>query len=266
MSNWGICYHSNQNNPWATRHPDWYKKDDDGNFVSPYDWTDVIAFDYNNPVLRDSMMDALKFWVSETDIDGYRCDFPGMVPVDFWNRVRYELDSIKPVFMLAEDEDNDDLLRKAFDMNYGWKLHHIMNEIAQGKQNSNDIWDYFDWNDSIYPSYSYRMYFTSNHDENSWNGTVQERMGDAAEVMAVLSYTIPGMGMIYNGQEAGLNKRLAFFEKDTISTLLHLPMDRRRKQELGWPASTSSFNDTHGPMRTTIYPFRCRWICSGNYG
>ena len=212
-----VANHSAWDNPWATRHPDWYKKDEDGNFVSPYDWTDVIAFDYNNPVLRDSMMDALKFWVSETDIDGYRCDVAGMVPVEFWNRVRYELDSIKPVFMLAEDEDNDDLLREAFDMNYGWKLHHIMNEIAQGKQNSNDIWDYFDWNDSIYPSYSYRMYFTSNHDENSWNGTVQERMGDAAEVMAVLSYTIPGMGMIYNGQEAGLNKRLAFFEKDTIS-------------------------------------------------
>tara|TARA_Y100000385_G_C13107874_1_gene649539 strand:- start:2682 stop:4100 length:1419 start_codon:yes stop_codon:yes gene_type:complete len=212
-----VANHSAWDNPWATRHPDWYKKDEDGNFVSPYDWTDVIAFDYNNPVLRDSMMDALKFWVSETDIDGYRCDVAGMVPVEFWNRVRYELDSIKPVFMLAEDEDNDDLLREAFDMNYGWKLHHIMNEIAQGKQNSNDIWDYFDWNDSKYPSNSYRMYFTSNHDENSWNGTVQERMGDAGEVMAVLSYTIPGMGMIYNGQEAGLNKRLAFFEKDTIS-------------------------------------------------
>jgi glycosidase len=167
--------------------------------------------------MRAAMTDALKFWVEELDIDGYRCDVAGMVPTDFWDNARVELDSIKPVFMLAEDEDNVDLLRQAFDMNYAWKLHHIMNDIAQGKKNANDIWDYFVWNDSVYPSSVYRMNFTSNHDENSWNGTVEERMGDAGEVMAVLAYTVPGMGLIYSGQEAGNDKRLRFFEKDTIN-------------------------------------------------
>ena len=212
-----VANHSAWDNAWATEHPEWYQHDDTGNFVSPFDWTDVIAFDYNNPVMRDSMIDALKFWITEADVDGYRCDVAGMVPTDFWDRARDEMDAVKPVFMLAEDEDNPDLLRKAFDMNYGWKLHHLMNDIAKGTKNANDIWGYMVWNDSIYPKNSYRMYFTSNHDENSWNGTVQERMGEAGEAMAVLSYTVPGMGLVYSGQEAGLDKRLKFFEKDTIN-------------------------------------------------
>ncbi|MAE09462.1 MAG: alpha-amylase [Bacteroidetes bacterium] len=212
-----VANHSAWDNPWATKHPEWYQHDENGNFVSPYDWTDVIAFDFNNPAIRDTMLDALKFWITEADVDGYRCDVAGLVPIDFWERARIELDSIKPVFMLAENEDVPNLLNEAFDMNYGWRLHHLMNEIAKGTKNANDIWDYLAWNDSTYTSDSYRMYFTSNHDENSWNGTVKERLGNAIEAMAVLSYTIPGMGLIYSGQEAGLDKRLLFFEKDTIN-------------------------------------------------
>jgi len=212
-----VANHSAWDNAWATEHPEWYERDSAGKLVSPFDWTDVISFDYNNKEMRNAMTDALKFWITEADIDGYRCDVAGMVPTDFWDNARDEMETIKPVFMLAEDEDNPDLLRKAFDMNYGWKLHHMMNGIAKGEKNANDIWDYFVWNDSVYPTKSYRMYFTSNHDENSWNGTVKERMGDAAEAMAILSYTVPGMGLIYSGQEAGLDKRLEFFEKDTIN-------------------------------------------------
>lgn len=222
-----VANHSAWDNPWATKHPEWYEHDSvTGDFVSPFDWSDVIAFDYSNQVMRDSMIDALKFWLVEADIDGYRCDVAGMVPTDFWDAARIEMEKIKPVFMLAEDEDNPDLLRQAFDMNYGWKLHHLMNDIANGKKNANDIWDYFVWNDSVYTFDVYRMYFTSNHDENSWNGTVKERMGDAGEVMAVLSYTVPGMGLVYSGQEAGLNKRLRFFEKDTINwdNLIYEPL------------------------------------------
>ena len=212
-----VANHSAWDNTWAITNPEWYQHAENGDFVSPFDWTDVIAFDYSNPIMRDSMADALKFWITEADIDGYRCDVAGMVPTDFWERARIEMDEIKPVFMLAEDEDNPDLLNKAFDMNYGWTLHKLLNKIAQGENNANDIWDNLAWNNSKFPQDAYRMYFTSNHDENSWNGTVNERMGDAGEPMAVLTYTVPGMGLIYSGQEAGLNKRLRFFDKDTIS-------------------------------------------------
>jgi glycosidase len=118
--------------------------------------------------------------------------------------------------MLAEDEAEPELLHKAFNMNYGWEFHHIMNSIAQGKAGADDVIGYFGKVDSIYPQGSYMMHFTSNHDENSWNGTVYERMGDAAKTMAALSFTVPGMPLIYSGQEAGNDKRLEFFEKDEI--------------------------------------------------
>ncbi len=162
------------------------------------------------------MIDAMQYWVSEANIDGFRCDVAGMVPVDFWNDARAALDSIKPVFMLAEDEAESDLLHKAFNMNYGWEFHHIMNNIAQGKASADAVAAYYAKVDSVYPKGSYMMHFTSNHDENSWNGTVYERMGDAVKTMAALSFTLPGMPLIYSGQEAGNNKRLEFFEKDEI--------------------------------------------------
>ncbi len=212
-----VANHSAWDNVWVEQHPDYYEKDDKGNLISPFDWTDVISFNYNNPEMREAMTEALKYWVRDFNIDGYRCDVAGMVPTDFWDNARKELDEIKPVFMLAEDEDNAGLLREAFDMNYSWKLHHLMNDIAQGKKKANNIWDYYQWNDAVFAPDMYRMTFTTNHDENSWNGTVKERMGDGAgEAFAVFTFVAPGFPLIYSGQEAGLDKRLRFFDKDTI--------------------------------------------------
>jgi glycosidase len=211
-----VANHTAWDNVWVKEHPDWYKKDNDGHFVSPYDWTDVIALNYDNPALRKAMISIMLFWVKKADIDGFRCDVAGMVPVDFWDEARTALDKVKPVFMLAEDEDNTALVKYAFDMNYTWKMLHLMNDIARGKKKAADIWDYLKWNDETFGPDVYRMYFTSNHDENSWNGTAFDRLGDAFKVFTVFDYTIPGMPLIYSGQEAGNNKRLRFFEKDTI--------------------------------------------------
>lgn len=211
-----VANHSGWDNVWAGEHPDFYEKDKDGKLVSPFDWTDVISFDYGNRQMRNSMIDALKFWLIETNIDGYRCDVAGMVPTDFWEDARHEMEKIKSVFMLAEDEDNPDLLRYAFDMNYSWKLHKLMNSIAKGEKNAKEIWANILWSGTTFPEDGYRMNFTTNHDENSWNGTIGERLGDAGHAFAVLAWTVPGMPLIYSGQEAGLDKRLEFFEKDTI--------------------------------------------------
>ena len=210
-----VANHTSFDNTLTEEHPEWYEKDTAGNLVSPYDWTDVLQLDYDQPGLTDYMIGAMKYWITEADVDGFRCDVAGMVPTDFWNRVRRELDLVKPVFMLAEAE-KPELLVSAFDMDYGWEFHHIMNKVAKGSMNVVDMKKYFGKNDSICPGNAYRMYFTSNHDENSWQGTEFERMGDAAPIMAVLSATVPGMPLIYSGQEAGLDKRLRFFEKDTI--------------------------------------------------
>jgi len=211
-----VANHTGWDNWLIKEHSDWYTKDSLGNIIVPLntDWSDVADLNYDNPELREYMIQSLEYWIKETNIDGYRCDVAGMVPVDFWVSARERLDAIKPVFMLAEDGSKEIL--KAFDMNYGWEFHHIMNHVAQGKSELTDFDSYFAKIDSIYDAQDYTMQFTSNHDENSWNGTVFERMGDAAEAMAVLSFTVPGMPLIYSGQEAKMNKRLAFFEKDEI--------------------------------------------------
>jgi len=208
--------HSSWDNPMVKEHPEFYLKDSAGNFVTPFDWTDVIRFDYSHPQMRAWMVETMKYWLTETDIYGFRCDVAHMVPVDFWDSCRVELDKVKPIFFLAE-ADQPFLHKKAFDMSYDWRFHHLMNEIAAGKKHAGDIEKHFAWVDSVYPAGSILMQFTSNHDENSWNGTEFERLDGGAQTFAVLAATVPGMLLIYNGQESAFNRRLKFFEKDTIS-------------------------------------------------
>ncbi len=211
-----VANHTAWDNPWTREHPEWYEHDKDGNFVSPYDWTDVIQLDYSDHDLWKAMIGAMQYWITETDIDGFRCDYPGHIPVAFWDSARTVLEKAKPVFMLAEDEEHPQLLAHAFDMNYAWELMHLTEHIAQGKEKASALTDYFDRQKKIYPPQVYRLNCITNHDENSWSGTAFERYGDAVKTFAMLTFTLPGMPLIYSGQEAGLNKRLRFFEKDTI--------------------------------------------------
>lgn len=225
-----VANHSGWDNKWIEEKPEYYTRDSTGNIVIPEgtDWTDVADLNYENEGLRKEMTDALKFWVKEANIDGYRCDVAGMVPVDFWNNVRLELDKIKPVFMLAEDEGTK-LHEAAFDMTYGWHFHHIMNEIAKGEKTVAEIDKYVAEDMNKFKANDYRMLFTTNHDENSWNGTVFERMGDGAEAFGVLAFTFPGMPLVYSGQEAGMDKRLKFFDKDEIEWKEHAMFELFKK-------------------------------------
>ena len=218
-----VANHTSWDNIWTKEQPDFYKKDEEGRFISPWDWTDVIALNYENHMMHNSMMDAMKYWVEKTNIDGFRCDMAGMVPVDFWNEAKSELEKIKPLFMLAEDEEVAELLDFAFDMNFTWEMHHLMNKIAHGEKQAQDIWWKLGSYKERYPEDAYRMYFTSNHDENSHSGTAVERMGDATKTFAVLSYVLPGMPLIYSGQETETSKSLLFFEKDSIDWS-HIPL------------------------------------------
>jgi glycosidase len=207
--------HTSWDNDLLKTHPAYYMKDSTGKYISPYDWTDVVRLDYTKPETRAYMIETMQWWLTESDIDGFRCDVAGMMPMDFWNELRPALDKIKPVFMLAES-DIPEMHQKAFDMTYNWKFHHIMNGIAQGKEKASAILKHFQWVDSVYPGNSYLMEFTSNHDENSWNGTEYERLGKGVETFAVLAATIPDMLLLYNGQESAFNRRLKFFDKDSI--------------------------------------------------
>ncbi len=212
-----VANHTAWDHPWIDTNPEWYLKNEQGEIVAPVeDWTDVAGLDYSNNEMREAMTDALTFWVEETNIDGYRCDVAGMVPVDFWEDARKAIEDVKPVWMLAEDEAEIALLENAFNANYGWEFHHIMNEVAQKKKNATHVAEYFQKIDTIYPAGTWPMQFITNHDENSWNGTVFERMGEAVKTMAALTFTVEGMPLIYSGQEVGLDKQLEFFEKDQI--------------------------------------------------
>ncbi|MFM7770168.1 MAG: alpha-amylase family glycosyl hydrolase, partial [Bacteroidota bacterium] len=160
--------HTAWDHPWMTQHPDWYTKDANGNVIPPVaDWSDVADLNFDNKEMRKEMIRALEYWVKECDIDGYRCDVAMMVPTDFWDEARAALDAIKPVFMLAEAEQKDHHL-KAFDMSYGWELLHIMNGVAKGEKNIDEIDAYMLRQAADYPKSAYKMCFTTNHDENTW--------------------------------------------------------------------------------------------------
>jgi len=212
-----VTNHTARDHGWITEHPDWYKKDAKGNIATPNDWTDCAQLDYSNKALRKEMVSSMKFWITNFDIDGFRCDMAGLVPTDFWEDARTELQKIKPLFMLAEDQDKPELCKIAFDSNYGWEMHHLMNAIAQGKKTAGEILSLQTKIDSELPKRAFKLNFITNHDENSWNGTAKEKFGNAEKSCAVLTYTLPGMPLIYNGQEAGMTKRLRFFAKDTIN-------------------------------------------------
>jgi glycosidase len=213
-----VANHTGWDNQWITDHPEWYTKDSLGNIVPPNpDWSDIADLNFDSQPMRRAMIDAMDYWVKETNIDGFRCDVAWGVPQDFWEAATASLDSIKSVYMLAEDEDHPALLEKAFESNYAWKLHHILNEVAQGKKTAADIQKYYTDSVNKYAPGAFSMQFITNHDENSWQGTEYERMGEAVKTFATLTFTIEGIPLLYSGQEAGLNKRLLFFEKDTIN-------------------------------------------------
>ena len=223
--------HSGRDNAWVKNHPDWYQRNEKGEMFGPYDWTDVYKFDYSNPEMRKAMTDAMAYWLREADIDGFRCDVAFEVPTDFWNENRPQLEAVKPgIFMLAE-APNPELLEHGFDMDYNWPMKDLFSAIAATsgqytfkgedgnikqfpEKHASDIYVRLEEEAKNYPADSYLMNMTTNHDLNSWEGTEFERLGNLNEAFAVLMYTLPGMPLIYTGQEVGMNRAFEFFEKD----------------------------------------------------
>ncbi|MDF1504080.1 alpha-amylase family glycosyl hydrolase [Roseisolibacter sp. H3M3-2] len=215
--------HTAFDHTWVAAHPDWYVRNPDGSISNARDnegkatdWTDVAELDYAKPEMRRAMLADMRWWLDSMKVDGFRCDVAGGVPDDFWAEARRELGAGRPgLFLLAEAEAPK--AHAAFDMTYGWELHHLLNAIAKGEKGTSELDRYFARQDSTYPRGAMRMYFTSNHDENSWQGTEFERMGENHRPAFVLAATVAGgTPLVYTGQEAGLNRRLRFFEKDTV--------------------------------------------------
>jgi alpha-amylase len=208
--------HSAPDNPWITTHPDFYEKDSTGKPKIPYDWSDTRQLNYDNPDLRDSMMAAMEFWLKETHIDGFRCDVAWHVPDSFWKTAIARFRKIRPVFMLAEG-DLPALHVDGFDATYAWNIMALAYGIHSGKTTLYQLDSAINHNDSIFPKNAFRMYFTTNHDENSFNGTEFERFGEGYKTFAIWTFTMGrSVPLIYSGQEEPNLKRLKFFVKDTI--------------------------------------------------
>ncbi len=212
-----VANHSSWDNSLTTEHPEWYTRTPEGEMMPPEgtDWSDVVDFDYSQPGLREYMTGSLVYWVQEFGVDGYRADVAGYVPTDFWETARSELDAVKPVFMLAEWETRD-LHRRAFDATYAWGWKEAMQELVRDGSGAGAMRGYYAGQRTTWPHTALRMVYTDNHDQNSWDGIASDIYGPAYPAAIALSFVGPGIPLIYNGQEADLDRQLAFFEKDEI--------------------------------------------------
>jgi alpha-amylase len=210
--------HTGADHSWLINHTDFYVLDSiTKKPISPFDWTDTRKLNYQNIALQDTMIQQMKFWIKETGIDGFRCDVAGEVPDSFWVKCIKELKKEKNIFMLAEG-DRKGLHESGFDATYAWNDFKMMKDIAAGKIVANDLDDALEKSDSLYPKNALRMFFTSNHDENTWNKADYATMPGAIHApFAVLTQTLKNsIPLIYSGQEEPFLDSLSFFYKDTL--------------------------------------------------
>lgn len=258
-----VANHTAWDNPLTGQHPEWYIRDWKGDFrPTPWwDWSDIIELDYSQPGLRQYMTEAMKYWVKEIGFDGFRADVAGFVPLDFWENVRSELDQIKPVFMLAEFEGRD-FHARAFDATYGWTWHQAVHAVVTGHADVNKLYVYYSWNEKYFPQQVMRLLGTSNHDQNAWEGTEFEMFGEALPAVSVLSFVSEGIPMLYNGQEAGNEKRLEFFEKDPIVWRDHANGDLYKKLIQLKKTQSALWNSTWGARMIPVHNSQANQVLS----
>ena len=210
-----VANHTGWDHVWTKTNPEYYLMDSSTNdFLIASGMDDIIELDFSKPELRKAMIDAMKFWVQETDIDGFRADLAYWVELDFWKEAKREIEQIKPLFWLGElDPIEKPEYMEVFDAGYTWTWMHKAKDFYAGKVNLDSFYQ-------VLVQYQnapgMKAWFTTNHDENSWNGTEYEKYGDAAKAFAVFTATWQGLPLVYSGQELPNTKRLEFFEKDPI--------------------------------------------------
>ena len=208
-----VANHTGREHEWMEQHPEWFSRDEEGHFTERNGWKDVVDLNFENQDMRAALIGAMQYWVRTFNIDGFRCDMAHLVPLDFWMAARKACETIKPLFWLAECEDIE--YHSVFDASYAWSWMHATEKISNGQADVNDLYNILH-NYTLYPKGAYKLFFTSNHDENTWNGTEYEKYGIAAKAWAVFTFMWKGIPLIYSGQELPNHKRLAFFDKDTI--------------------------------------------------
>jgi alpha-amylase len=212
-----VANHTGWDHVWTKQHPDYYLKDTATNdFKIASGMDDIIELDFKNPALRKAMIDAMQFWITECDIDGFRCDLAFWVELSFWKEARKELDAVKPLLWLGEfDELEKPEYGEAFDASYTWTWMHQTEDFYKKNLATDSLYTVLKKYDDLGDS-TMRAWFTTNHDENSWNGTEYEKYGGMAKTLAVFSATWNGIPLLYSGQELPNRKRIKFFDKDSI--------------------------------------------------
>lgn len=209
-----VANHTGLDHVWTRTNPSYYKRNAEGKFYDTHGWDDVIDLNYYDQHMRQAMIDAMAFWIKECAIDGFRCDMAHLVPRDFWQQSRLALDPLKPLFWLAETEDLHYL--DVFDTCYAWRWMHATEKFYRKETDLKSLVELLGQYGKDFPAQTLPLFFTSNHDENSWNGTEYEKYGEAAKAFAVFCFTWHGLPLVYSGQELPNNKRLKFFDKDLI--------------------------------------------------
>jgi alpha-amylase len=253
--------HTGGDHRWLVEQPDFFVKDSTGKAKMAVDWADTRQLDYKNTVMQDSMIAAMKYWVTNTDIDGFRCDVAWNIPASFWEKCIAQLKPMKSMFMLAE-ADNAYLPESGFHAVYPWRMFKMMERVAKGERNALGIDSVKNKNDALYPQQTIQMYFTSNHDENSWNKADYATFpGVVHEPFAVFTQTMANsVPLIYSGQEEPILRPLKFFDKDPMvfkeykreafyKTLLSL---RKRNPAL---SATAPFKKVNAGDEKAVYAF-----------
>lgn len=264
--------HSGADNKWLTTHPDFYEKDSLGNPTYTADWSDTRELNFSNRAMQDSMINTMKFWVNNTKMDGFRVDVAWGVPISFWYKCIPALNKIRPLFFLAEADDAE-LHKAGFDATYTWREFNVMKEVAAGKKNVHALDTIFNTIDTSFMKGAWRLYFTSNHDENSWNKADFATMPGAVHApFAILSQTYNRtLPLIYSGQEEPVLKAIQFFEKDPIqfnkyersnfyTALLHLRSSNKAFKEdaifnrlkVNNPASIMAYERVNGEDKVVV--------------
>jgi glycosidase len=176
----------------------------------------VIQINHNNPEQQDAMIEAMSFWIRECNIDGFRADLAHLTPLSFWIKARQRLDALKPgLTWLAETEEPS--YHQAFDISFTWKWMHATEDYLKTDFDRAKLREVLASSAETFKD-ELRMYYTSNHDENSWNGSEYEKYGVYAAALAVFANTyVHSVPLIYSGQELPCKKRLKFFDKDEIN-------------------------------------------------
>ncbi len=234
-----VANHTAWDHPWVTQHPEWYTHDSiSKKIISPVaDWTDVADLNFSNVALQEEMIHDMKYWIDSFEIDGYRCDAASMVPDSFWKQCISILRQQRPLLMLAES-DSPTMYDDGFDMTYGWYMYSVLKNVWKGDSTTTAVQRCLQNEATKFPGNYKPVRFITNHDEDSWDDVPEMKFinRNGAKAAFVTMITLPGVPLLYDGQEVGYPTKINLFEKYTLDWSANIDLQQ-------WYQSVVKFYD-----------------------